>query len=545
MLRKRIFFYKIIFYFFLNTLSAQPDPKYRPFDWVIYRASGSINAISEGYTFVYIGTNEGGIYRYHLYSNEFNDPITKAQGLKSNTVTGIHFDHSTGIIWAAAPGYIQYSYTREGDWRNIKFSELGLHKTDVIRRIGSSDNYVWAQANSIYVKMDRSSGVLAGLYPFPDELKIKWSSGPFQNQHDLKEIISEYTVMSGWLLTGDRFIDQYGRYLDITTGLVGFHGDIWVGSSDGTFFQGKTTMETFFPSSFGIRGVDVGALYYHELDLWIGSADYSVGRGVTRLDPNTLQVDHFDFDVTVNMNPTDISSILDLDDELWVGGNSVVLLYDKDDNYWRTLGIDRGVPEGNINAIAGDTSFVWVGSSQGGLRQIRRKSRMEEVMGIESLFYNHPVYALYLNEFGLWIGTRTGIYLYDPNNPQVVNGSSIGISYLDFPLSQVTAIREDNGVLYVAANLGIVKFDLRERVWELAISAIQYKAHPVTAIVVERNFCFIGTKMGFFRINLKTGLIREYNYPFIGNINSMILMGNTLWLGSSEGLIRFKWKKDL
>ena len=393
--------------------------------------------------------------------------------------------------------------------------------------------------------MDRSSGVLAGLYPFPDELKIKWSSGPFQNQHDLKEIISEYTVMSGWLLTGDRFIDQYGRYLDITTGLVGFHGDIWVGSSDGTFFQGKTTMETFFPSSFGIRGVDVGALYYHELDLWIGSADYSVGRGVTRLDPNTLQVDHFDFDVTVNMNPTDISSILDLDDELWVGGNSVVLLYDKDDNYWRTLGIDRGVPEGNINAIAGDTSFVWVGSSQGGLRQIRRKSRMEEVMGIESLFYNHPVYALYLNEFGLWIGTRTGIYLYDPNNPQVVNGSSIGISYLDFPLSQVTAIREDNGVLYVAANLGIVKFDLRERVWELAISAIQYKAHPVTAIVVERNFCFIGTKMGFFRINLKTGLIREYNYPFIGRVNSMIMLRNNLWLGASEGLIRFKWKKDL
>lgn len=544
MLLNRVLFCKILIYSFFITLPAQPDPKYRPFDWVIYRASGPINAISEGYTFVYIGTNEGGIYRYHLFSNEFNDPITKAQGLKSNTITGIHFDRNTGIIWVAVPGHLQYTYTREGDWRDIKFSELGLHKTDVIRRIGSSENYVWAQANSIYVKVDRSSGVLAGLYPFPDELNIQWSSGPYRDQHDLKEIIDNYTVMAGWMLSGDRFIDQYGRYLDITTGLKGFHGDIWMGSSDGTFFQAKTTMETFFPSSFGIRGVDVGALHYQKPDLWIGSADYSVGRGVTRLNPSTLQVDHFDFDITVNMNPTDIFSILDLEDELWIGGNNVVLLYDKDDNYWRTLGVDRGIPEGNINSIAGDTTFVWVGSSQG-LRQINRKSRIEEVMGIESLFFNHPVNDLHLNEYGLWIGTRTGIYLYDPKNPQVVNGNSIGISYLDFPLSQVTAIQEDNSALYIAANIGIVKFDLRERVWELVISAIQYKAHEVRAMSIGRNHCFIGTNMGFFRINLKTGLIREYNYPFIGNINSMILMGNTLWLGASEGLIRFKWKKDL
>ena len=172
MLCRRILFFKILNFIFLYTLSAQPDPKYRPFDWVIYRASGAINSISEGYSFVYIGTDEGGIYRYHLYSNDFNDPITTAQGLRSNTVTGVHFDHNTGIIWAAVPGYIQYSYTREGDWRNIALSELGLHRTDVIRRLGSSDNYVWAQANSIFVKMDRSSGVLAGLYPIPDELNI-------------------------------------------------------------------------------------------------------------------------------------------------------------------------------------------------------------------------------------------------------------------------------------------------------------------------------------------------------------------------------------
>ena len=130
-------------------------------------------------------------------------------------------------------------------------------------------------------------------------------------------------------------------------------------------------METFFPFSFGIRGVDVGALHHHNRDLWIGSADYDIGRGITRLDPITLQADHFDFDVTVNMNPTDISSILD-----WIrilpyqaygchaaraarrAGSEIVLLHQEGTEARRRqmLGragaIDAGADNGNVEFSA-------------------------------------------------------------------------------------------------------------------------------------------------------------------------------------------------
>ena len=38
-------------------------------------------------------------------------------------------------------------------------------------------------------------------------------------------------------------------------------------------------------------------------------------------------------------------------------------------------------------------------------------------MGFEYLFYNHPINDLELNKYGVWIASRTGIYIYDKDNP--------------------------------------------------------------------------------------------------------------------------------
>ena len=62
-----------------------------------------INSLSEGYEYLYIGTSHGGIYRYSLFSNQYDFPITTAQGLGDNNITSVYFDHNTGIIWSSSP----------------------------------------------------------------------------------------------------------------------------------------------------------------------------------------------------------------------------------------------------------------------------------------------------------------------------------------------------------------------------------------------------------------------------------------------------------
>jgi ligand-binding sensor domain-containing protein len=541
---KRLLLFYFIFFLLAAIIFSQPRAKYRPFDWLLFKESGKINSLSEGFEYLYIATSTGGISRYSLYSNQYDFPITTAQGLASNNVNSVHFDHNTGILWASSPGVIQYSYTREGNWRHIDFIDIGLTIKDRIIMIGNSDNYIWARANTVYVKMDKSSGILAGIYPMPDEINIKWSSGQYLNNNKIADILNNYTIMSGWMVSGSQFIDNYGRYIDITSGLIGANNDVWIGSSDGTLFHGNKTMEAIYPTEFGIRGSNINALLVNNDNVWIGSKNYNIGRGVTRLNTNNFQADHYDFDITVNMSLTEVHSFYHFENNLWVGGNGVVLTFDKDENYWRTLGEDRGIPNGDLTSMVGDSNYVWLGSYYG-IRQIDRKTKREEQMGFEYLFYNHPVYDLAINDFGVWIASRTGIYLYDKNNPQIMNALSIGDSYLDFPVSRVTSICQDKNVIYFATNIGVVTFDLEVQVWDLLISVAEYRDNVVSDMIVIGKFCFIGTEQGLFRVNMKSHRVREYDFDFIGSINALEHIDKYIWIGSSEGLIRFKWRKDI
>lgn len=541
----KCFRYIGLYFFLVIAISfSQPSARYRPFDWLLFKEPGRINSLSEGFEFLYVGTSHGGIYRYNLYSNQYDFPITSAQGLKNNNINSVHFDQNTGILWVSSTDALQYSYTREGDWRYIDFIDIGLRNNDKISQIGNSENYVWAKANAVYVKLDKSSGILAGIYPRPDEVNISWSSTNYYEQTDIATIMNNYALMSGWMASGSKLIDGYGRYIDITSGLIGNHNDVWIGTSDGTLFQGDKTMEAIFPTEFGIRGSNINALFHNEDNLWIGSKGYDIGRGVTRLNTRNFRTDHYDFDVTVNMNLTEVHSFYDFENTLWVGGNSVVLVFDKPDNFWRTLGEDRGIPNSDITSMVGDSNYVWIGSYYG-IRQIDRKSKREEPMGFEYLFYNHPVNDLVLNEFGVWIASRTGIYLYDKSNPQIMNALSIGDSYLDFPVSRVTSIFQENELLYFATNIGVVSFNTKEKFWDMVIPASNYKGLDVSDLLVMGKFCFIATDQGMFRINLKSKRIREYSFDFIGSVNSIENIGKYVWMGTSEGLIRFKWRKDL
>ncbi|MBT7524659.1 MAG: hypothetical protein HN653_03190, partial [Candidatus Marinimicrobia bacterium] len=68
---------------------SQPENRFLPFDWVQYRQTGKINSISFSNRYAYIGTQLGGVQRFNLLSNRFEEPITRAQGLRSNSINAV------------------------------------------------------------------------------------------------------------------------------------------------------------------------------------------------------------------------------------------------------------------------------------------------------------------------------------------------------------------------------------------------------------------------------------------------------------------------
>ena len=541
-------FFLFSYLFIVTALSyafSQPLKSFRPFDWVLYKASGSITSFTEGYTFIYVGTSLGGIKRFNVYGNYFDNPISTAQGLEDNIINAVHFDKKTGFLWASTPHHIQYSFSREGDWFSKSFRDIGLSKFDKVTQIGSSDSYIWLKARSSYVKLDHSSGMMVGIYPVPDEINILWSSGEYNNNHESKDDFTNFVVLDGWMLNGDELIDPIGNRKRITTVLFTQYGNVLLGSENGVVFYGSKTMETFTPILSDIINDDVLSLHLDNYYLWIGSQNYLSSKGISKLDVKSLESFPFSFEETINMQPSSIYSLISVNNEIWAGGEGIVLYYNGGKNFWKTLDQSRGIPDGIIWDMCLSDRYLWMGSSRG-LKRLEIATHTVDLIGIEQYFNNTQVYSIENINNDIWIGSKSGLYIYSNNDPKLINAFSLQKKEeLINNLFNFTIIRQDNKQVYVAGDMGVAKFDTQSKEWELVSSSVVYDNKMIYSMSINDNYLFLGTRKGLSRINKKTGLIRNYSYPFIGQVNDLILDGNTLWIGSVNGLIKFKWKRDL
>ena len=539
----------LLSYFLIVTALSYAFPQslksFRPFDWVLYKASGSITSFTEGYTFVYIGTSLGGIKRFNIYGNYFDNPISTAQGLENNTINAVHFDKQTGFLWASSPDHIQYSFSREGDWFSKTFRDIGLSKYDKVTQIGSSDSYVWLKARSSYVKLDHSSGIMVGIYPVPDEVNILWSSGAFHKDHQSNDNFTNFVVLDGWMLNGNELIDPIGNRKKITTVFFTQFGNVFLGSEDGMVFYGSKTMETFTPIISDIINDDVLSIHLDNYYLWVGSQNYLSSKGISKLDVKSLESFSFSFEETINMQPSSIYSLISKNNEIWAGGEGIILYYNEGKNFWKTLDQSRGIPDGIIWDMCISDRYLWMGSSRG-LKRLEIATHSIDLVGIEQYFNNTQVYSIENINDDVWIGSKSGLYIYSNNDPKLINAFSLQKKEeLINNLFNFTVILEYDNQVYVSGDMGVAKFDTQSKDWELVSSSAIYDNNMIYSMSINDNYLFLGTRDGLSRINKRTGLIRNYSYPFIGQVNDLILDGNTLWIGSVNGLIKFKWKRDL
>ena len=40
-------------------------------------------------------------------------------------------------------------------------------------------------------------------------------------------------------------------------------------------------------------------------------------------------------------------------------------------------------------------------------------------------------------------------------------------------------------------------------------------------------------------------MFKDYLFSFIGQVNEIVLEDKILWLGTTTGLVKFKWKRDI
>jgi ligand-binding sensor domain-containing protein len=539
---------KIIFstVLIINILIAQPDTRFDAFDWTLYRQTGSINSISEGYEFAYFATENAGILRFQLYQNRFEEPITTAQGLEDNQILAVHFDHNTGMLWAATENSIDYSYNAEGDWLHIELNETGLHREAYVRQIGSSNNYIWINAGSTFLKLDKVSGVVLGLLPLPDENDIIWSSKR-DRILEIPNTVKNYLVTDGWIMNYNQFIDPFGKIVEPSTYYFGKNSEVYIGMEDGTILNGDVQMETFYPFYFGLNNSDITA--FTNLDnLWIVGRNGFNTEGITRYSNRKDEFQHIDFENSINLKSQSFYSILEIDNEIWLGGNSTISIYNKKKDYWREINEANGLPSGRITSLAEDSSFIWVGTTKGLVRVSIISKRVEQIE-LEKLLRMQKINDLEIIGDNLWIATDNYLLIYDQKNNSLIDfksfGNTIDLKGRKNIFTKFTDLYQNSDELYIATPVGILKYDVKDEYWAVIVEPSAYEGSRVNKLVIENGYCFIGTDYGIWQISIENGYSQLYDYPFIGSIQDMYIQRDILLIGSDNGLIKYLWKKNL
>ena len=534
--------------YFPETLLCQINSRHDPFDWVIYRKPGTIKSFTEGLSYIYIATESAGIFRYSFYGNQFEYPITRAQGLSSNRVNAIHFDKITGILWVATDKTIDYSYNAEGNWISRSLENYNLLSGVTIEQIGSSNNYLWILAGPSYLKLDRTSGVFLGSFTFPDEMEIEWSSGPMKYSNSVDDVLMDYTVMDGWLLNLNSFISPKGKNVYISTIYSSDNNTIWVGTDAGIIFQGDPYMKSFYPIKYGLSNTDVQT-FIHSFPSWLGGRNYPDDEGsLSLVDPYNAYFDWYEGEFLINVNHLDIYENCTVKNECWFGGVSSIIVYDSKRDFWRTLDASKGIPYGQIRFLEPDTNFIWAASNYE-IEKINIKTKRSESTRLNNSLSNSYINDISLINNYLWVSTEYKLLCYNTDSEVIVPfdyvGNTNSIKDRIDVITKFYAVFYDGIKLYVATNQGIIAYNNVNSTWELITESTIYNNKVVKIIYVYNKQLFIVTDNSLIRLKMNKGFYKKYDYQFIGTINDIFVENNHVWLATNNGLIQFKWKKDL
>ena len=532
----------INFTFCAQIIVAQPDIRFNPFDWNLYGESSSINSISFGDRYAFIGTGGAGVLRYNMNTNRFEEPITTTQGLSINFITAVHYANN-GMVWVATPQALHYSFSGYGDWRTVNLKSIGLLRNNLINRIGDDGKDIWVESSGMLFRLDGSTGIPLETMTMQNK-KVSWSSGLNPSFLDFSKILFDYTITDGWMYSLNEFINPNGENIRITTIAEDSFNNIIVGCRDGTVFVANKNIRILEPYQFGLSSKDVFS-FDGTNALWTGGRSYGSNSGLSYIDINRNIYDKFYFKNILNVDQTPIFSILNNKKMVLFGGEENIIIYNKKKDDWSQIYLPSGIRKNFVNDIITHNDKIWIATPNGlQIMDIKTKRLFEN--DITDEFKNIYINDLLDNKIGIFIATQSGLFIYDYKNDTLFDYKEFGYkdSLLILPSSQTSfsAIAQYKGDVYFSSRESILKFSASNRKWTSSVSSVIYRGQEIVDFEVFKNDIFIATADMLIHFDKKNNLPLYFNYNFLANINKLKVNSRKLWIGTSEGIVSYRYK---
>jgi hypothetical protein len=534
---KEIQYAKINKFFFLslfliNILHAQADQRFDIFDWEIIGNNGSINSISEGYQYIFFATNGNGILRFNKFSRKFDQSLYLGQGIKSKKIKHVYFDKYTGILWSVGNKNIEFTSSREGNWNQVNYDRLSIKSYNDIQDIGSSSNYLWVRTLSSYLKLDHVSGTFLGLFPYPDE-QVFWGDFNYRNNLTVKDFAFEdFFVENGWLLTNQGASDQNGTFSKYISFLETESEFSWIGLSNGYILALDNFSKTVSPISKGTEFTIPFTMSFND-KLWVAGIGNSNYNALYVINKDFNEERNFKNSNYSNFSYSDIYSSKAFSEEVWLGSEGSVIIYNQRKDFFRTLGYDKGIPVERVEFIESLDNKVYIGS-RNDLIVIDKSSKKIIDSQISDLIKKNNLFIDDLKVIGNIIFLISSGKVYQFNSNEQININQ----YSNFSLDQFKpyAVYGNNNSKYFVSERGIVN-NINEKV----IPSSLYFNYRVSDIVLADNYMYIGTTGGLAIYDIKENQLHNFfDFTFLKNIFDMEQINEFLVLLTSSGLVKLK-----
>ena len=534
---KEIQYAKINKFFFLslfliNILHAQADQRFDIFDWEIIGNNGSINSISEGYQYIFFATNGNGILRFNKFSRKFDQSLYLGQGIKSKKIKHVYFDKYTGILWSAGDESLEFTSSREGNWNQVNYDRLSIKSYNDIQDLGSSSNYLWVRTLSSYLKLDHVSGTFLGLFPYPDE-QVFWGDFNYRNNLTVKDFAFEdFFVENGWLLTNQGASDQNGTFSKYVSFLETESEFSWIGLSNGYILALDNFSKTVSPVSKGTEFTIPFTMSFND-KLWVAGIGNSNYNALYVINKDFNEERNFKNSNYSNFSYSDIYSSKAFSEEVWLGSEGSVIIYDQRKDFFRTLGYDKGIPLERVEFIESLDNKVYIGS-RNDLIVIDKSSKKIIDSKISDLIKKNNLFIDDLKVIGKIIFLISSGKVYQFNSNEQININQ----YNNFSLDQFKpyAVYGNNNSKYFVSERGIVN-NINVKV----IPSSLYFNYRVSDIVLADNYMYIGTTGGLAIYDIKENQLHNFfDFTFLKNIFDMEQINEFLVLLTSSGLVKLK-----
>lgn len=450
-----------------------------------------ITSIALGHDFVYFGTTEG-IIRYSRYEHRWYPPITVSDGLSD-------------------PYIHRLAVTPDGDILTVQTND-GVSTYDVI-------------AKHWFLESD-----------FPEENFIDSRPNP-PLPYFLMPI--GYQMSPGGYISDDNFREyQITAYLDdnfntVFTGTWGM-GPMLVDNDD---FSAH-------PTPYGLLQKRTDVIYIEGDSIWLAGNggerfddEFHSRLGVTLYEKSKEEFTWLEPRYIYGFDSEIIFDISGDRKNLYFAGLHGLTIFDRKTEQYITLTRQNGLPQTETTALAVALDSVWIGTYQGLVLYTPSADTMVTVS--KSILGKLFITDLELADSKLFIGSTDGAFYIDFR--------TLDVGRLQDPEGnlggEIRHISTHKNEVIISSSSGVTMINLLTQKSE-EVPFIDFALGAYAAVANDRYFA-IAVEDGM--LLLTRDKAPKHNHFDIddgllsNNIYTIVPDGEYLWLGSEEGLTRFKW----